>query len=191
MARLKYLAIHCTDTPKDMEVTKATLERWHKGPLDLDAGRVKYLGKVYSSRKALPKVEQGGVAIAKLQGRGWDRLGYYAIIHRDGKLEVLTPNNLDAEITSDEMTWGIAGINSQAIHIVLEGGKGALSEFNQHFTPAQDEELFAFCKKMILHHPEILIIGHNQKSEKTCPGFSVYEWLMDHGIASWGTRKRL
>ena len=191
MARLRYLAIHCSDTPKDMEVTKDLLCQWHKGPCDMDAGKVKYLGKVYSSRKALPKAEQGGVAIAKLQGRGWDRLGYYAIIHRDGKMEVLTPNNLDAEITSDEMTWGIAGINSQAIHVVLEGGKGALSEFNQHFTPAQDEELFAFCKKMILHHPEILIIGHNQKAEKTCPGFSVYEWLMDHWIDSWGTRKRL
>ena len=87
-----------------------------------------------------------------MQGRGWDRLGYYAIIHRDGKLEVLTPNNLDNEITPDEMTWGVAGINSEAIHVVLEGGKGALSEFYQHFTTAQDEELFAFCKLMILRH---------------------------------------
>lgn len=191
MARLKYLCIHATDTPSSMEVTRAMLEQWHKGPCDMDAGRVKYLGKVYPSRAALPKQQQGGVDILKLHGRGWDRLGYYAIIHRDGRFEVLTPNNLDAEITADEITWGVAGINSVAIHVVLEGGKGSLSEFIQHFTPAQDDELLAFCKKMILHHPDILIIGHNQKADKTCPGFHVHDWLMDHGIGSWGTRKKL
>lgn len=189
MARLKYLCVHATDTPPSMTVTREMLEQWHKGPSDLDGGRVKYLGKIYPSRAALPKATQGGVSISDLHGRGWDRLGYYAIIHRDGKMEVLTPNNLDSEITPDEMTWGVAGINSAAIHVVLEGGKGSLSEFNQHFTPDQDAELFTFCKLIILHHPEILIIGHNQKADKTCPGFLVYEWLMDHGIESWGTKK--
>ena len=190
MARLRYLAIHCTDTPKDMVVTKATLEQWHKGPCDLDAGKVKYLGRIYPSRAALPKVMQGGVAIANLRGRGWDRLGYYAIIHRDGKMEVLTPNNLDSEITSDEMTWGVSGINSQSVHVVLEGGKGPLSDFRYHFTEEQDIDLFAMCKLVILHHPAIIIIGHNQKAEKTCPGFFVYDWLMDHQIERWGSRKK-
>jgi len=190
MGKLKYLIVHATDTPPSMEVTREMLEWWHMGPRDLDGGKVRYRGRDYPSRKALPDVLIGGVPIAKLQGRGWDRLGYYAIIHRDGKFEVLTPNNLDNEITSDEMTWGVAGINSEAIHVVLEGGKGALSEFGQHFSPAQDEELFAFCKKIILHHPEIVIIGHNQKAEKSCPGFFVYDWLMDHSIESWGCRKR-
>lgn len=190
MGKLKYLVIHATDTPSSMTVTRDMLEQWHLGPRDLDGGRVRYKGRNYPSRKALPDVLIGGVPIVKLQGRGWDRLGYYAIIHRDGKFEVLTPNNLDNEITPDEMTWGVAGINSEAIHVVLEGGKGALSEFGQHFTPSQDEELFAFCKKMILHHPDIVVIGHNQKAEKTCPGFFVYDWLMDHSIESWGCRKK-
>jgi len=191
MARLKYLVLHCSDTPPSMTVTKDLLCRWHKGPCDLDAGRVKYLGKIYPSRAALPEQQQGGVDILKLHGRGWDRLGYYAIIHRDGTKEILTPNNLDDEITSDEITWGVAGINSQAIHIVLEGGKGPLSTFDYHFTAEQDIELFAFCKLMILHHPDILIIGHNQKAAKTCPGFKVYEWLIDHSIEKWGIRRRL
>ncbi len=190
MGQLKYLVIHCTDTPSTMTVTRDMLEQWHKGPRDLDAGAVKYLGKIYTSRLALPKHELGGVPIVNMHGRGWDRLGYYSIIHRDGKMEVITPNNLDNIITSDEMTWGVAGINSMAIHVVLEGGKGALSEFGQHFTPYQDDELFAFCKLLILHHAGIIIIGHNQKAEKTCPGFIVYDWLMDRGIENWGIKKR-
>lgn len=189
MGTLKYLCVHCTDTPVSMTVNWKLLAQWHQGPRDLDGGRVRYLGKDYPSRKALPDDMLGGVPIAKLQGRGWDRLGYYAIIHRDGSREVLTPNNLDNIITPDEMTWGVAGINSQAVHVVLEGGKGAMSEFGQHFTPEQDIELFALCKLIILHHPGITIIGHNQLAEKTCPGFFVYDWLMDHGIESWGVKK--
>ena len=191
MGKFLYLAIHCCDTPPDMEVTADMLNQWHKGPLDIDAGKVKYLGKVYPSRKALPNHFLGGVSIKELHGRGWDRLGYYAIIHRDGRREVLTPNDLDPVITSDEMTWGIAGLNSQSVHVVLEGGKGPLADFRYHFTEEQDTELFALCKLIILHHPSIIIIGHNQKSDKTCPGFNVYDWLMDHSIEKWGTRKKL
>jgi len=190
MGLLKYLVIHATDTPPTMEVTRDLLCQWHRGPRDLDYGRVRYLGKDYPSRKALPDVLIGGVPIAKLQGRGWDRLGYYAIIHRDGHREILTPNNLDNIITADEMTWGVAGINSQSVHVVLEGGKGPLSDFRYHFTDDQDIELFAFCKLTILHHPEIVIVGHNQFAEKSCPGFFVYDWLMDHSIESCGGRKK-
>lgn len=190
MGLLKYLVIHATDTPPTMEVTQDLLCQWHKGPRDLDYGRVRYKGRNYPSRKALPDVLIGGVPIAKLQGRGWDRLGYSAIIHRDGRREILTPYNNDDEITNDEMTWGVAGINSVSRHIVLEGGKGPLADFRYHFTDDQDIELFAFCKLTILHHPAIIIIGHNQKAEKTCPGFFVYDWLMDHQIERWGSRKK-
>ena len=190
MGQLKYLVIHATDTPPEMTVTREHLEQWHKGPCDMDAGRVKYLGRIYPSRLVLPKHELGGVPISQLHGRGWDRLGYYAIIHRDGRREILTPNNLDNIITADEITWGVSGINSQSVHVVLEGGKGPLVDFRHHFTEEQDIDLFAVCKLIILHHPAIIIIGHNQKAEKTCPGFFVYDWLMDHQIEKWGSRKK-
>ena len=190
MGKLKYLCVHATDSPPSMEVTREMLEQWHLGPRDLDGGRVRYKGRDYPSRKALPDVLIGGVPIAKLQGRGWDRLGYSVIIHRDGRREILTPYNNDNEITGDEMTWGVAGINSVSRHIVLEGGKGPLADFRYHFTDDQDNELFAYCKLTILHHPEIVIVGHNQFAEKSCPGFFVYDWLMDHSIESWGCRKK-
>lgn len=189
MGKLKYLCLHCSDTPPSMTVTRGMLEQWHLGPRDLDGGRVRYKGRNYPSRKALPDELLGGVPIAKIQGRGWDRLGYYAIIHRDGEKEVLTPNNLDREITRDEMTWGAAGINTEAIHVVLEGGKGPLMTFDYHFTAEQEKELLAFCRVMILR-PPIFIIGHNQVVEKNCPGFVVYDWLMDHSIESWGIKKK-
>lgn len=88
------------------------------------------------------------------------------------------------------MTWGVTGINSKAIHIVLEGGKGALSTFEQHFTTDQEDSLFAFCKLMILRHPDIIIVGHNQFADKTCPGFLVYDWLTDKDIETFGIKKR-
>jgi N-acetylmuramoyl-L-alanine amidase len=190
MGKLKYLVVHCTDTPPSMEVTREMIEQWHKGPRDLDGGGVRYLGKTYRSRKDLPKDTIGGVPITHMHGRGWDRLGYSVMIQRDGKRVELTPYNNDDKITSDEMTWGVAGINSIARHVVLVGGKGPLYDFKYHFTEEQDIELFAYCKLTILHHPEIVIIGHNQAAEKSCPGFFVYDWLMDKGIESFGLRKR-
>ncbi len=189
MGKLTYLVIHCADTPAKMEVTPGMLEEWHKGPRDLDNGKVKYLGKVYNSRRVLPKHLINGIPIRQLIGRGWDRLGYSDILHRDGKTENLTPYNNDDIITSDEMTWGVAGINSVARHLVLVGGKGPLGTFDDYFTQDQDEGLFCYCKRTILHHPNITIVGHNQFDIKPCPGFFVYDWLMDHGIERFGNRK--
>ena len=61
MGKLKYLVVHCTDTPPSMEVTREMIEQWHKGPRDLDGGGARYLGKTYRSRKDLPKDMIGGV----------------------------------------------------------------------------------------------------------------------------------
>ena len=56
MGKLKYLVIHCSDTFPKMTVTKDMLLQWHEGPRDLDGGRVRYKGRNYPSRKALPDV---------------------------------------------------------------------------------------------------------------------------------------
>jgi N-acetylmuramoyl-L-alanine amidase len=132
----------------------------------------------------------GGVPVIQLHGRGWDRLGYSVMIHRDGKREILTAYDNNDQISSDEMTWGVAGLNSIARHVVLVGGKGPLIDFKYHFTDDQEIDLFAYCKLTILHHPDIIIIGHNQAAAKNCPGFFVYDWLMDMSIESFGSKKR-
>ncbi len=190
MARLKYLIIHCTDTPPKMEVTRGMLEQWHMAPCDMDAGQVKYKGRIYPSRKALPKETLNGQPIAKLHGRGWDRLGYSDMILRNGEKICLTPYNHDQIITNDEMTWGATGYNSVARHIVLVGGKGSLLTFRDHFTEEQDASLYTYIKKTLVHHPDIIIIGHNQVADKSCPGFLVYDWLMDNSLEVYGCKKR-
>jgi N-acetylmuramoyl-L-alanine amidase len=173
-----------------MEVTKGMIEQWHKGPCDIDAGQVKYLGKIYKSRNVLPAETINGTPINKLLGRGWDRLGYSDMIHRDGTLENLTSYNNDNVITSDEMTWGVSGINARSRHIVLVGGKGNLMNFSDHFTEDQEAVLLKYIGQIILQQPSIIIVGHNQFSLKNCPGFFVYDWLMDHSLESYGCKKK-
>lgn len=186
MGKLKYYVIHCADTPPGMEVTKGMLEEWHMGPNDQVDGTVKYKGKIYRSRKSLPNEFLNGYSIAYLRGRGWNRLGYSELIHRNGKREVITPYNEDAFVENDEMTWGVAGYNAVSRHIMLAGGKGQLNRFSDHFTQDQEATLLQCIKRTILHHPDITIVGHNQLAVKRCPSFNVYDWLYSHRMQKFG-----
>jgi len=186
MRKLKYYVIHCADTPPNMEVSKGMVEQWHMGPSDLGDGTVKYRGKNFSSRKAMPKENINGRPIAELKGRGWDRLGYSEMIHRNGKWELLTSYDNDAFVESDEMTWGAAGFNSVSRHIMLAGGKGSLRRFEDHYSESMETTLLQCIKRTILHHPDIIIVGHNQLAAKSCPSFNVYDWLYSHRMQKFG-----
>lgn len=142
MAKLTYLIIHCTDTPKDREVSKKDIEQWH------------------------------------LKGRGWDRLGYSDMVHLNGALENLTPYDSDDFVDSDEMTWGCAGKNSVARHMVYVGGKGGDTR-----TKEQKRTIENKIKMTIREHPDIIIAGHNQFSSKACPSFDVPEFCKEIGLA--------
>ena len=186
MGKLKYYVIHCSDTPARMEVTKAMLEEWHMGPCNMDDGTIQYKGKAYRSRQALPKEFLNGNSIAFIKGRGWDRLGYSEVIHRNGTNEIVTPFDEDQFVESDEMTWGASGFNAVSRHLMLVGGKGELMSFGDHFTEDQETMLLQRIKRMILHHPDITIVGHNQLSIKKCPGFDVYKWLTEYRMQGFG-----
>jgi len=156
MGKLKYLVIHCTDTPPDFPVTRAKLEQWH------------------------------------LVERGWDRLGYSDMIHRNGVVENLTPYNEDDIVSNDEKTWGCSGINSSSRHIVLEGGrdkdnKSVFGAIQDIFTAAQFIALNTYIHQFVHLHPDATIAGHYQflsakKQGKKCPGFDVQDILMTIGI---------
>lgn len=183
---IEYLCVHCTSTPPEMPVTKTDLMMWHMGPRDLETQVVRYRGVNYGSRESLrrlfPNENIGDIHISAIHGRGWDRLGYSDIIHRNGDVENLTPYDNDDLIEKHEMTWGAAGINSVSRHVVLEGGwKGKMKEglwsFPEIFTPEQFRALEGYINDVVERYDWIKIIGHNQASKKTCPNFRVNPFL--------------
>lgn len=111
--------------------------------------------------------------------RGWSRLGYSDLIHRDGSIENLTPYDNDHIVQSHEMTWGAAGVNSISRHVCLEGGRNDKNEsgvylFDDIFTDAQFTTLIGYVNQFLKDQPQAKVSGHNKFSDtKTCPNFNV------------------
>lgn len=194
MAKYRLLVIHCADTYPAFVLSKAILEEWHMGPRNEPNGRVVYLGKTYEDRDSLPDDLINGSPVRILHGRGWDRLGYRDLIHRDGSIENLTEFNADDVITNNEMTWGAAGFNSRSAHICLEGGrlsppqvqpimKGAETLL---YTYDQLESLKNYLLLELARHSMIKIAGHYMLTNyKNCPNFDVYEYLRKIGRSNF------
>ena len=181
MAKLKYFILHCMETPPRIRVSREDLEHWHMGPKDLENGTVKYLGQVYNDRGELPDNVIGDRSIKVLNGNGWDRYGYRGMWHRDGTYELITPHDDDGYVDAHERTWGVAGINNVSAHLALEGGLGANrdDDFFDHFTEEQFLAVQMYLKTELAKHPDVLVAGHNDFTDKkACPGFRVYD-LMD------------
>jgi N-acetylmuramoyl-L-alanine amidase len=189
MNRLQYIVVHCLDTPRGRWITKGDLEMWHKGPRDLLNGKVRFLGRDYTSREDLPMVKINGVWVKKLNGRGWDRLGYADLIHHSGDIENLTSYDKDDFVDSDEITWGAVGINSVSRHVALEGGihpvqgqKPIFFDFMELYTHRQWHALEDYLKQAVVDHPWVKIIGHSQVAYKSCPNTSIPEYCQHIGI---------
>ncbi len=120
----------------------------------------------------------------KPRGRGWDRLGYSDIIHRDGTVENVTAYDGDDLVESDEITWGATGVNSVSRHISLEGGKGEnpTKEFGEMFTPEQANSLVKYVKDFLSKHPTCKIAGHYNFAAKPCPNFNVRKFFLGFGF---------
>jgi len=157
--KIKYLVIHCTATPVGRTVSKADILYWHTAP---------------KSRG----------------GRGWRKAGYSDMIHLDGGLENIIPFNQDEYVDPWEISNGAKGINGISRHVVYVGGVStADSEAKKNQlvskdtrTNKQKQSLEAYVKYMILRHPKIKILGHNQVSHKYCPSFDVPTWLRQIGV---------
>jgi len=154
MAKLKYLVIHCTATPEGREITRKDIEQWH------------------------------------IKERGWSRVGYSDMIHLDGSLENLIEFDQDGNVDSWEISNGARGFNSKSRHVVYVGGakdnKPAWAKYyplKDTRTDAQCETLMTYVEFMILRHPNIKVIGHNEISNKGCPSFNVGDWLRNSCIS--------
>ena len=96
------------------------------------------------------------------KARGWDGIGYHYVIKIDGTIENGRPDYW--------MGSHARGHNQGSLGICMIG----LDEFTTEQWTSLSELISALTNK---HHGINEIIGHNEISKKTCPGFDVQQWL--------------
>tara|TARA_R110001592_G_scaffold312509_1_gene587872 strand:+ start:211 stop:720 length:510 start_codon:yes stop_codon:yes gene_type:complete len=152
MANYKYLVIHCTATKEGVNIKPEQIKEWHMGE----------------------------------NGRGWSRVGYSDLITLDGALHNMHfakgSNPYDDFIEHSEMTWGVKGVNRYSKHVCYVGGLDENKDQKNTMTTEQKYTLEIYLKHEILRHPDLLIAGHNQFSNKGCPCFFVPNLCRDIGI---------
>lgn len=117
-------------------------------------------------------------------GRGWKQVGYTDMVHLDGFVENLVPNNEDNVVDTWEVTNGVKGLNSISRHVVYVGGLAVDGKTAcDTRTTVQKIALANYVKEKIKAVPTIRVAGHNQFAAKACPSFDVPEWLRSIGIA--------
>lgn len=117
-----------------------------------------------------------------IHDKGWSRVGYSDLIHLDGSLENLNVFDTNNYITQHEVTNGAKGFNCNSLHIVYSGGLKDGKPADTR-TIGQQITLEIYIKYMILRHPSIEVLGHNQISSKDCPCFDVVKWLRQIGVS--------
>lgn len=131
---VRYLVVHCADTPNDGQFTAADIHDWHKE-------------------------------------RGWDGIGYHAVIRRDGTREAGRPPYWPGA--------HVRGHNHESLGVCLIG--------RDEFTPAQMLALAELLREWSRAHPEAEVVGHRDlDSHKTCPNFDARAWWYGHGVSPNG-----
>lgn len=118
----------------------------------------------------------------KPAGRGWKQVGYTDLIHTNGGIERLVPNNEDAYVDGWELTNGAVGVNACSRHIVYAGGLDTTGKPKDTRNIYQRQAMKAYVLDFIKRFPDVLIAGHNQFANKACPSFSVPLWLREIGV---------
>lgn len=108
------------------------------------------------------------------QGRGWKQVGYTDMVHLDGTVERLVPNNEDAYVDGWEVTNGAKGYNATSRHIVYVGGmrNGRPADTR---TEAQKAAMKAYVEDFRKRFPWADVCGHRDLPgvAKDCPCFDV------------------
>ena len=117
-----------------------------------------------------------------IKENGWSKVGYSDMFHQDGSLENFIPFNQDNIVNSWEISNGAYGFNGVSRHIVYVGGIDKDGNHINTMTKAQTYSLTIYLRYMILRHPDILIMGHNQANKTDCPSFHVPQFCVDLGI---------
>ena len=109
---------------------------------------------------------------------GWDDIGYHFVIRRDGTVEL----GRDIDVTGAHAY----GLNKYSIGICMVGGRGSHGKPQDNFTDNQYLSSAILIRGLIFKYPDIRsVIGHGdvRGCDKTCPNFSVSEFLTKEGIS--------
>src|ERR1035437_487555 len=115
--KMKFLVVHCTDSPSTRNVTTDDITTWHLAPLDNGDGTFTFMKNPKMTKAELAthtiKLPSGKIIqAASVRGRGWSKPGYSDLIDRTGKVINLVPYNNDEVIDANEITNGASGYNS-------------------------------------------------------------------------------
>ena len=116
---------------------------------------------------------------------GWRRPGYHRLIAADGTVHHLADYS--------QVTNGVAGHNSNSIHIAYIGGVDANGRPVDNRTQQQRAAMLQLIYECAALFPQAVICGHRDFSPdknrngviephewvKACPSFSVREWLRE------------
>jgi N-acetylmuramoyl-L-alanine amidase len=102
---------------------------------------------------------------------GWKNPGYHYIIKRSGEIV-----QLNAE---ENISNGVAGYNSNSIHISYIGGVDGNGKPFDNRTDAQLKAMFDKLVALSEKYPKAIILGHCDFPgvKKACPSFNVKSWL--------------
>lgn len=100
----------------------------------------------------------------------WKNVGYHYLISEDGGIEQLA--------VESQVTNGVAGFNSNSIHICYKGGVDSLGKPKDTRTDAQKSSTINLLKDLKKRYPKAEIKGHRDfGANKACPSFEVKDWL--------------
>jgi len=96
---------------------------------------------------------------------GWKSPGYHILIDAEGILNRLQNDNLP--------TNGVAGYNSNSLHVSYIGGVDAKGNPSDNRTDAQKQSLLKVLKEWKQKYPKATIQGHKDfpNVKKACPSF--------------------
>lgn len=145
-----FIVIHCSATPANRDIGAADIDAMHKS-------------------------------------RGWQGIGYHLVVRRDGKVEAGRPLYAVGAHTLE--------YNHRSVAVCMVGGLAAdLKSTENNFTAEQWASLAKTVEFLKLMFPKAKIVGHRDLSKdqnndgvidkwewvKTCPAFSVKDWLKNN-----------
>jgi N-acetyl-anhydromuramyl-L-alanine amidase AmpD len=116
----------------------------------------------YTSQKAtLEDLKKGWKSL------GWKNNGYHYIIHSNGDIENITPE--------ENIANGVAGFNSNSIHVAYIGGR-VNNRPKDNRTELQKAALIVILTELKIKYPKARILGHRDFSPDTNKNGKIDTW---------------